>query len=187
MRVYEEVIDFGKLKTHLVDQLEKYNNTPKTIKMNIVLFKDAVIHITRIYRVLTTKRGHCMLVGVGGSGRHSLTRLAAFVANMTSTHLDIRANFKLKDFRAALKTMYEGCSHLIKDERRRKTVFIFSDNDVAEETFLEDIQNMLNGGVVPNLYPNEELSRVRDEMKNAYKLADQTNEAPDVMNEWFFN
>ena len=50
-----------------------------------------------------------------------------------------------------------------------KTVFIFSDNDVVDESFLEDIQNMLNAGVVPNIYPAEELGRVRDEMKNCYK------------------
>jgi len=50
-----------------------------------------------------------------------------------------------------------------------KTVFIFSDNDVIDESFLEDIQNMLNAGIVPNIYPAEELARVRDEMKNCYK------------------
>ena len=50
-----------------------------------------------------------------------------------------------------------------------KTVFIFSDNEVVDETFLEDIQNMLNAGIVPNIYPPDELARVRDEMKMCYK------------------
>jgi dynein heavy chain len=50
-----------------------------------------------------------------------------------------------------------------------KTVFIFADNDVVDETFLEDIQNMLNAGIVPNIYPPDELARVRDEMKTPYK------------------
>jgi len=46
--------------------------------------------------------------------------------------------------------MYEQAAFRGKD--KLKTVFIFSDNDVVHESFLEDIQNMLNGGVVPNLY-----------------------------------
>jgi hypothetical protein len=44
-----------------------------------------------------------------------------------------------------------------------KTVFIFSDNDVVQESFLEDIQNTLNSGIVPNLFVMDELNRIREE------------------------
>ena len=81
---YDEVTDLPKLKTYLEEKLEDYNKTPKFIKMDLVLFKDAVGHLARISRVLNLKRGHCFLVGVGGSGRHSLTRLAAYVGKMST-------------------------------------------------------------------------------------------------------
>lgn len=77
--IYAEVTDFEKLKENLNEALQKYNNTPKFIKMDLVLFKDAIIHITKIYRVLSMKRGNTLLIGVGGSGRHSLTRLASSI------------------------------------------------------------------------------------------------------------
>lgn len=80
--VYVEVEDFKVLQSTLNEKLEAYNRLPKEISMDLVLFKDAITHICKIYRVLQMKAGHAFLVGVGGSGRHSLTRLAAYVQEM---------------------------------------------------------------------------------------------------------
>jgi dynein heavy chain len=77
--IYQEVTDFDKLRARLNETLKEYNAKPKNIKMDLVLFVDAIIHVCKIYRILNLPRGHCMLIGVGGSGRHSLTRLASFL------------------------------------------------------------------------------------------------------------
>ena len=110
---------------------------PKNIKKDLVLFKDAITHVAKIYRVLSLSRGHAFLVGVGGSGRHSLTRLASFIGGMKDYQLEVTKGFGLKQFREFLKGMYEWAGFRGKD--KCKTVFLFSDNDVVQESFLEDI------------------------------------------------
>jgi dynein heavy chain len=83
------------------------------------------------------KAGHAFLVGVGGSGRHSLTRLAAFIQEMNVSQIEITKGFNLKSFREFIKEMYQLAG--FRGRKTLQTVFIFSDNDVVQETFLEDI------------------------------------------------
>ena len=43
----------------------------------------------------------------------------------------------------------------------KPTVFLFVDTQVVEEGFLEDINNILSSGEVPNLYKPDEFEEVR--------------------------
>ena len=58
---YEEVVDFSKIKQRIEDKLEDYNLEPKLINMDLVLFKDALLHVCRIHRVVKQPRGSLML------------------------------------------------------------------------------------------------------------------------------
>ena len=106
-KVYEEVTDFRKLRELLNGKLDAFNTQKKVQPMDIVLFTDAIVHVSRIYRVLNMKRGHALLVGVGGSGRHSLTKLSAYISTMNFDQLEIKKGFGLKDFRVKLCELYE--------------------------------------------------------------------------------
>ena len=58
----------------------KFNEESKAVKLELVLFTDALMHMMRISRLLAMDRGSALLVGVGGSGKQSLSRLAAYIA-----------------------------------------------------------------------------------------------------------
>jgi len=68
------------VKKNCEAQLEEFNLMNRAKAMDLVLFTDAIEHIVKIHRVITTMYGNALLVGVGGSGRKSLSELATFIA-----------------------------------------------------------------------------------------------------------
>lgn len=44
----------------------------------------------------------------------------------------------------------------------KPTIFLFNDTQVLEESFLEDVNNILSSGEVPNLYKPDEFEEVCD-------------------------
>ena len=49
----------------------------------------------------------------------------------------------------------------------KPTVFLFSDNQIKDESFVEDINMILNTGDVPNLFPPDEKADVIEKMQQA--------------------
>jgi dynein heavy chain len=104
----------------LDDCLAMYNadNAP----MNLVFFGDCIAHLAKISRVLSQPRGNSLLVGVGGSGRRSMARLAANMNSMKSFSIEITKNYREKEF-------YEDIKKLLTKSGQdgEKQVFLFSD------------------------------------------------------------
>ena len=82
--------------------------------------------------------------------------------------------------------MYEFAGY--RGKNKASCVFLFSDNDVVTESFLEDVNNMLSAGVVPNLYTNDELQAIRDGAKREFKRENPDKvDTPDAVQEYFFS
>uniref|UniRef100_A0A8C5JYE8 Dynein, axonemal, heavy chain 10 n=1 Tax=Jaculus jaculus TaxID=51337 RepID=A0A8C5JYE8_JACJA len=159
-RVYEDIQDYEAAKALFQEILEEYNEY--NTKMNLVLFNDALEHLTRVHRIIRMDRGHALLVGVGGSGKQSLARLAAFTAGYQVFEILLSRGYSENNFREDLKSLY-----LKLGIENKLMIFLFTDAHVAEEGFLELINNMLTSGIVPALFPEDEkesiLSQVMQE------------------------
>jgi dynein heavy chain len=107
---------------------------------------------------------------------------------MNIRQLEVTKGFNLKLFREYLKETYELAGFRGRD--KLKTTFIIADNDIVEESFLEDIQNMLNSGSVPNLFASDELNKLTEDILKPFKRAPENKgltEAPENLFNWFFN
>ena len=171
-RVYEDLQDFDASGALFTEILEEYNNTFNP--MNIVLFEDALDHATRVHRVLRMINGHALLVGVGGSGKQSLTRLASFAAGCDIFEIKLSRGYNEGSFKEDLKVLYNKLGI-----DNKPTVFLFAEGHVAEEGFLELINNMLTTGQVPALFPDDEkeaiINTVREEVTKAGINANKEN------------
>lgn len=157
-KFYEDVRDLPKLTSVLNDVLDNYNATFPT-QMNLVFFQDALGHTARIARILRQPRGNAMLIGVGGSGKQSLTKMASFVCGMACLSIEINRGYGMPQFREdikkfMIKTGVEG----------NHTVFLFTDSQIVDETMLEDLNNVLNTGEVSNLFPQDETDKIVSDM-----------------------
>jgi len=122
---YEEATDLDKLKRILEERLEDYNLEANVLPMDLVIFRDAMRHVVRIQRILSLPRGNAMLVGVGGSGRQSLTRLAAYVSEMDVFQIQITKLYRSMEFQEDLRTLYRKAGL-----EGKSTVFLFTDTQI---------------------------------------------------------
>ena len=99
---YQEATDQSKLLGVLDTCLSDYNAQSRS-PMDLVLFAYAAEHVCRISRIIRQPYGNAMLVGVGGSGRQSLTRLAAFMAGYKLFSIEISKGYGVAEWREDLK------------------------------------------------------------------------------------
>lgn len=175
-KCYDQVKDLGTLNGILNDALKEYNETNAV--MNLVLFADAMRHVCRIARIINNPSGHALLVGVGGSGKQSLARLASFICGFRVSTIVISGTYGMSDFREDLKAMYKLSG--VKDEG---VTFLFTDSQIANERFMVLLNDLLASGNIPDLFADDEKDEIINSLTTRVKAAGLV---PDAKTVWQF-
>ena len=171
------------IRERCLEYMNRYNEANSSRTMNLVLFDDALRHLTRISRCLGMPRGHILLVGVGGSGKQSLARLAAFCSGQSLFQITISKSYSMTNLMDDLRTMYKACG-----KAGTKMTFLFTESEIKEESFMEVINSILTTGEVPNLFPKEELLQIASELRNtAMKQIPGFVDTPDNLIKFFMS
>uniref|UniRef100_A0A8C3LCE3 Dynein axonemal heavy chain 9 n=1 Tax=Chrysolophus pictus TaxID=9089 RepID=A0A8C3LCE3_CHRPC len=156
---YGPVPTWEGLNQTLVEALDNYNEVNPA--MNLVLFEDAMCHVCRINRILESPRGNALLVGVGGSGKQSLTRLAAFISSLEVFQITLRKGYGIPDLKVDLANLYVKAG-----VKNIGTVFLMTDVQVADEQFLVLVNDLLASGEIPDLFPDDEVENIINSVRN---------------------
>lgn len=178
-KAYLGLEEIDVLKKVLEDKLFEYNDT--NAAMDLVLFQQAMEHICRIARIVDQPSGNALLIGVGGSGKQSLSKLAAFILGYDVYRIMVSTNYSINDLKEDIRTMYTktGVTGI-------QMLFVLTDSQITNEKFLVLINDMLSSGWVPDLFPKDEfdglLGKIRTEAKSA-----NYGDSPDQLFEFFLD
>ena len=154
----------AEIKERIEGFQQRFNEESKVMKLELVLFADALKHLMRISRLLSMDRGSALLVGVGGSGKQSLTRLAAYIAGAYTFQTTITKTYNVTNLFEDIKALYK-----IAGFKGQPVCFIFTDAEVKDEGFLEYINQILMTGEVAGLFPKDELDMIVNDIRPVMK------------------
>ena len=177
-KMYLPLTGYDHLSTILTKQLNLYNE--QFAVMNLVLFNQAMEHISRISRIIDNPRGNALLVGVGGSGKQSLTRLGSYICNATCFQITLTKTYNGNNLLEDFKPLYRRAG-----VQAKPTVFMLTDKEIKDEGFLEFFNIFLNTGELPNLFPRDELDAIIGECREKYQAMYKGSE-PTVDELWAF-
>jgi dynein heavy chain len=120
-RIYTQIMDMKVFLNKIIEYLEEYNNITKT-KMKLVMFLDACSHVARIARCIRNPLGNAFLLGVGGSGRQSLSRLATYLNNYKVSQIEIVKGYGMANWRDDVRQSLLQCGC-----QNKPTTFLFVD------------------------------------------------------------
>ncbi|EAN79295.1 dynein heavy chain, putative [Trypanosoma brucei brucei TREU927] len=178
--VYEEfTVDAA--QSYLIKKLDEYNDN--YARMDLVLFNQAVEHLCRIARITSNPRGNALLVGVGGSGKQSLARLASYINGHDIFQILVTSSYGIAEFRTDMQELYRKCGL-----KGYPFAFIITDTQIVSEDMLVYLNDMLASGNVPEMFNQDEREGIVGSIMNEVKVAgyaDYSN--PDTCWEYFIN
>lgn len=115
-----------------MEYLDEYNAEMGSKKaMKLVMFLDACEHVSRISRIIRQPQGNGLLLGVGGSGRQSLAKLATYIMNYLLRQIEVIKNYSMKNWREDIKDIL-----LTAGVQNKALTFLFADTQIINEQML---------------------------------------------------
>ena len=123
-------------------------------------------------RITDNPCGHALLVGVGGSGKQSLARLATFINSQDLLSILVNQSYGMEALKLDLQEFYKKA--VVKPGTPQ--AFLMTDGQIADERFLVFINDMLSSGVIPDLFTREEYDGLFGSVRNAAKAANYSDD-----------
>ena len=161
-KLYDQFPNSDAMTARLAEALREYNDTNAV--MDLVLFEDAMKHVCKISRIIAADQGHALLVGVGGSGKQSLTRLSSFICGYATVGIVISSSYGMNELKTDLQGYFMKAG--VKDEG---LAFLFTEGQITNERFLVYINDLLSSGEIADLFQLEDVDGIVNNIRPAVK------------------
>jgi len=158
---YAQVLDTEAFIKKINSFLSQYNENSKKKQLNLVMFLDACDHVCRICRIIRQPQGNALLLGVGGSGRQSLARLATYINGFDTYQIEVIKGYSMIDFTKNVKECLKSAGL-----KQSPITFLIVDTQLVFPLMLEFINNILNSGDVPNIYKRDDMDEISQAVRN---------------------
>ena len=145
--------------------LDGYNvGASKTL--DLVLFQEAIYHVSRLTRALRFPQGHVLLVGSNGCGKQSASRLAAFIMGFSLHHIESYRSYGIVQFCDALKNILlkAGIS-------RQPVIFFLDDSNIVDPNALDIVNTLLISGDIQEIFSSVEKEKISAEISRTHHEA----------------
>jgi dynein heavy chain 1 len=146
----------------------------------LVLFDDVLDHVLRIDRIFKQNQGHCLLIGVAGGGKTTLSRFVAWMNGLTVFQVKVHNNYTADDFDEDLRQVLKrsGCEG-------EKIAFIMDEGNVMDTAFLERMNTLLANGEVPGLFEGDEYASLMTLCKQGSQREGAALDGDAELYQWF--
>lgn len=103
-------------------------------------------------------------VGVGGSGKQSLAKLAAHICGYEVFQISVTSTYGAAEFKADLVTLYTRAG-----VKAVPTVFLMTDGQIVSEQFLVYLNDLLSSGYIPDLFATDEKDAICNSLRTEVK------------------
>lgn len=180
-KVYECVKNIDTLKLRAEAMMAEHNESVKLGKLFLVLFEDALKHLAIISRIIMMPRGSALLVGVGGSGKQSLTKLSTYLCTYSHFQITVSKTYSEKDLMEDIKSQY------LKAGFKKPVTFVFTDAEVKTEAFLEYINMILSTGEIPGLMAKDEMVAMIAELSPIFEKEEKEEATNSKVIKYFYD
>ena len=180
--VYEDGGSLQNVRERVEMFMNRHNEQYPSKSLELVLFNDALEHLVRITRILSMARGSALLVGVGGSGKQSLTKLAAYIARSKTFQIVLTKSYNMNALMDDLRYLYKTAG------AKQSITFLFTEAEIKKEQFLEYINSILLTGEIGGLFAKDEMMAMSAELRNDFlqKRPGQPD-TPDNLQQFFID
>jgi dynein heavy chain len=157
---YGEIADTAKLLDAVQAQLADFNAAAKA-PMELHIFAEAAEHVIRIARVLRVAGGggHALLLGMSGSGRQSLSRLAASMADVELFEQQKVRHYGISEWGDDLRRAINAAG------LQQRSVALLLRADTLSDAFLADVAELLHSGVVASVFSREDRQSINQTLR----------------------